>query len=294
MDCAALASPEMVARFLAFGSWLVGEVGPKKAALRIHRHLPFFIAVDRKWAGFPDYLDLVTHFGPRALRRAELPMRWLVGSGLIVVDKQQKEDASEGRRIAATVNVLAPGSPERNLLVQYRDHRFLAFAEGSTSLRSVRLSLFPAAALLQKGVEAGLFPPNQDLLCTYLDKKPGQRAAVSGFVRFLREVVGVDIFMPEKNPGLARRRRRHHLEAQLKVLLEDSGDSPAIERRWVRVALEYFHGLPSRSAKRIKNDDILVERGGLSVPLDGKEYWIPARSAETRRKAEGVATKKVV
>jgi hypothetical protein len=67
----------MAGHFDSFGHWLGQKVGGHKAALTIHRYLPFFMDIERQWRTIPDYHVLLNHFGTQHLRRVLLPMRWM-------------------------------------------------------------------------------------------------------------------------------------------------------------------------------------------------------------------------
>lgn len=276
-DCAAFSLPWMARHFEAFSHWLMVWVGVHKAALTIHRYLPFFMEVERNWKGFPEFTVLLTHFGAAKLRRVLLPMRWMEEAGLVVPDVAAKAADSERRRIAIILEQFAKGTKERTLLEGY--YRVLMDNMNSCKmrLRSVRLALSPVAALLRKAGEIERIPPNQGVLDIYLAKIPGQRAAISGFVRYLREVHGVKITLPKANPARAQRQRRKKLEAELLALMKEGGDNKESKRRWLSVALAYFHGLNKHIGLMVKDADIVQVDDGLSVTWNNEIYWLPIR-----------------
>ena len=104
IDCAAFSLPGMAAHFKTFGTWLRQKVGEHKAALTIHRYLPFFMEIERQWKTIPGYAELLEHFGAARLRRVLLPMRWFEENGFIVPDNAAKAEDSDRRSIAATLN----------------------------------------------------------------------------------------------------------------------------------------------------------------------------------------------
>lgn len=276
MDCATFSVPQMATYFAAFGRWLGTRVDEHKAAMTINRYLPFFIEIERQWKAIPEFSTLLAHFGTQQLRRVLLPMRWMEDNGYIVSDAVAKEEDSDRRRITATLDKYQRGSRERAILEGYLKALTLEMKAGNTTLRSVRLALTPAAALLQiaKGIDR--VPPDQKALNAYLEKTPGQRAAISGFVTYLRDTHGVDISLPRPDLGKAQRNRRKKLEAEMLALMREQGEEEELRRRWLTVALAYFHGLPKKVGRNIQSVNIGGdEEGDLTVTWNGQRYWIP-------------------
>jgi len=274
MDSAAIAVQPMANLFVQFGDWLGSAVGVHKAAITVHRYLEFFLELGGQWGGLPSYLDLLTHFGANGLRRFELPMRFLVEKGLVVVDPEARLDDSERRRVESVINGLVAGSQERKILEAYRLRLLEKVDTGVTTLRSLRLALVPAAGLLLYASGQGRMPPGQKELEGYLKQSPGQRAALSGFVNFLNQYYGPGIALPPMD-GRASRLRRKKLEAELLALMQEGGEGEEFRRRWLSVALAYFHGLPRSVGRNIHDDNLLSEGYGIQVTLKEKIYWIP-------------------
>lgn len=276
MDCAALSSSAMTAHFDAFANWLHTEVGENKAARTVHRYLPFFMEIERQWNGLPEYSVLLAHFGTAKLRRVLLPMRWMEETGLVVPNQAEKANDSDRRRIAAALGKFAKGSKEQTLLEGYYNALIEDLKAGKTTLHSIRLALSPAAALLHKAGEMSRMPPVQCTLDTYLTKTPGQRAAISGFVRYLRDAHGVEIALPKVDPDRARQQRRKELKAELLALMREGGDSDEFKQRWLSIALAYFHGLDKSIGLAVGDTHLLQADGGLAIALNNLIYWLPA------------------
>lgn len=276
MDCAAFSSPEMAAHFETFGRWLRQAVGEHKGALTIHRYLLFFTDIERQWGAIPDYQVLLAHFGAAKLRQVLLPMRWMEETGLVAPDDAAKAEDSDRRRIAATIDKISAGSKERAIIDGYYTSLMEHLKESKTTIRSIRLALSPAAALLLMAGEMERIPPDQDVLDTYLAKTPGQRAAVSGFVRHLREQHGADIALPKVDSDGAHRGRRKALEAEVMALMKQGGDGDKFRRRWLSVALAFFHGLPRKVGKTVPDENVSTSDGGVVVVWANRQYWVPS------------------
>lgn len=275
MCCAALSSKTMRLHFEAYAKWLASEVGERKAAVTINRFLPFFLGIERKWGVIPSYEALLEQFGAAKLRSALLPVTWLAAAGLVVLDDIAKALDSERRRIAAIMTTFPKGTKASELLTGYHNALLKRVGTAKTTLRSARLALSPAAALLRKAAFMNRMPPDQTALDTYLVKAPGQRAAISGFVRHLCDTNGAKLLLPTSDPLKAIGRRRRKLELEFRALMQENGDGPQALRKWVSVGLAYFHGLNKSAGRTVGEGDVLQLKGGLIVSCLGNDYWLP-------------------
>lgn len=255
LNLAVFSKPGMANHFKVFCTWLEQEVGVHKAALTINRYVPFFMAVDQQWGEIPGYRELLGHFGTAGLRKVLLPVRWMESAGLIVVDVEAKQDESERRRIEVLLAKLKAGSPERKMLEGYHGSLKADLAGREITLRSVRLALTPAVGMLELAIEKEI-SPGQPLLKAFLDRVPGQRAAVSGFVGYLRNTLGIPVVLPKLDKKKAEQRRKKQLEAEMLALMRVADDSEEFRRKWLSVALAYFHGLPREVGLNLKPEDI--------------------------------------
>lgn len=271
MDLAAFSVVETRDAFGEFGRWLESKVGAHKAALTVHRYLPFFVAIEARWKQIPEYAELLGRFGAEGLRLVRLPMRWLRETYGIEPDSGAREADSEQRRIQALAEALPSGSRAAMVLADYQRALMSKFDAGRISLRSVRLALRPAVSLLLAADPCGNNLPDQRVVDRYLLSTPGQRAAATGFIRFLptdgalRLAARVD----RKRAQLARRRA---LEREIMSLTRRPEEGEAFERRWIAVGIVYFH-----DTKTSKVAAAVVTHGdeGLWVETDGERYFLP-------------------
>ena len=267
--------PEMQTAFGELGEWLLSEVGENKAAISIHKYLPFFVEIEKRFGKIPGYADLLAHFGAESLRRVRLPMSWLKEKRNIVPDVQAREEDSVRRQIDAIVASIPIGSPASKTLTDYQDRLVKRLAAGKSSLRSVRLALRPAASLLLLADKTGAKLPDQTTLDRYLVEAPGQKAAITGFVNFLNEQHGLAL-VSTVNVKQVSEVRRKKLEAELIALVRNGGEGEDFRRRWLSLALAYFHGLPKGVGKTLKDQNIVVTEGnGVTVSWNDANYWIP-------------------
>ena len=278
-DCGAFSSSTLTEYFQAFGTWLIQRVGGQKAALTIHGYLEFFLEIERKWQGIPDYETLVRHFSAGGLRRYLLPMRWMEASRLVTPDAAKREADSDQRRIQASLDKFPEESRERTILNGYYEYLMQRVEKSATTLRSVRLAISPAASLLAFVDVMDRMPPDQKALDGFLRQTPGQRAALSGFVKYLREKHGVEMTLLKNDPHRAYRKRRKKLEAEMLTLMHEAGNDRERKRRWLCLALAYFHDLPLKTGQSVSDKDITADENGMTIRIGGGGHWIPRPNA---------------
>lgn len=275
LDEAGLSSSQFVQLFRDFAMWLLAQVPVQKAALTIHGYFPFFYEMEKRWGKVPLYSQLLIHFTAEGLRRVRLPMRWLSETAQVVVDAQEREDASDLRRIAVIVASIPSGTPAGRALAAYSSELQSKAATGRIAIRTVRLALRPAASLLAACDESGFQLPCQAALDLYLLNAPGQKASITGFVSFMnsRHTANLVIRVDEQKTRLLRRRR---LEAELVTLLEDERRDGDFKTEWISISLAYFHGLPRRLGANLKRIAVSNDGdGNFSILWNGKTYLVP-------------------
>ena len=196
-------------------------------------------------------------------------------AGLVVVDADTRETDSERRRIEAILNRLPAGSEAAVILGGYHATLRARGSAGKCTLRSVRLALSPAAGLLEMAAAGRGLPPGQRTLEAFLRQSPGQQAAVSSFVTYLRRAYGTDLAFPRRSARQRQKERRAKLLPELLAMMRDAGGTEAVDRRWLRIALQYFHDLPARAGKNTADDDVATDAGGITVRVKNQSYWIP-------------------
>ena len=278
MNRAAFTAPVMADHFERFGAWLAVTVGDNKAAITVNRYLSFFLEIEKVWKAIPDYNRLIAHFSAEGLRRVRLPMRWMQETGLVVKDVAVQAKNSEKRQITGMLKALEGDPAGLRILKGYHDTLLVEAKAGKLSLRSVRLAMAPAKALLLEIQKMGLEKPDQRTMDEYLAKVPGQRAGLTGFVRYLREAHSADVVVPKAKDGAAQKVRQRKLEQEMLAMMREGGEGEEFLRRWVSVGLAYFHGLPRKVGRAVDVETLEAERDGVFVILRGGPYWVPLLS----------------
>ena len=265
---------------LAFGQyteWLSGEAALKATVRRLPEHVQFFEALDKAgdepWTGE----FLLRHFGTAQLRRFELPVRWLEQQRGVVLCAEDKKTEAESRRAAAAVDGVPQGTLARTLIDEFSSALSSRVSNGDLSPRSMRMALRPAIALLANEDPTGARVPGQKALDRYLERVPGQRAAISTFIGFLKANHGAELKLPAKpRPGGATVRKQ--LEKQIVALVTRPDEATRLTERWLPLGLRYFHHLSAAQAKSIcQAAEVRYDQDGVHVVFEGQTYWLPAR-----------------
>lgn len=263
--------------FAEFSVWLPTQSSAQRAALKLAKHVEFFELLDsvsdQAWTGE----FLLERFGPAVLRRYELPVRWLQLSGGVAMPAEDKERAADARRVRRAASSMPEGTVARQLLEAFEQELVRRRDAGKLTERSMRLACRPAVALLVEEDPHGCRLPTQAALDRYIASTPGQRAAMSTFVGFLRRCRGIELHLPAKRGAGSSAAGRKALEKQIAALMAPSVDRKRIAKRWVPLALRYFHHVSVSDAKTLcARSTVTPSAGGLVLSCEGQDYWIPA------------------
>jgi hypothetical protein len=261
--------------FMAFAAWLPTQGSAQRAAMKLARHVEFFEMLDGggddAWTGE----FLLKRFGTATLRRYELPVRWLQSQGGVNLPAEDKAREADTRRLRTALALAPEGIVARELLEAFERELRRRHDAGKLTARSMRLAFRPAVALLAAEDPQGARAPTQAALERYLAETPGQRAALSTFLGFLRSSRGIELRLPAKSTvGSALNRKA--LEEQIADLMASPVDFGRIAKRWAPLALRYFHHLSATEAKKIcAGSRAQPSAGGTVLHFQGQDYWIP-------------------
>lgn len=268
-----MTTPRARDAFMAFSTWLLqDEKGIERRTRRLREHAQFFVALDRladePWTGE----FLLKHFTTAALRQYELPVKWVeIHSGNALSD-EDKRRAANLRRVREAGDRLAAGTLARQVIEAFAGELIKRHEAGQLSAQSARLALRPAISLLEQEDPDGRRLPGQAALESYLGKVPGQRAAVSTFLGFLKANHRLELRLPAKQTSSAARKR---LEEQIATMVRDQRP---VDKRWIVLALRYFHHLSAAEAQAIHAAASSVDTSeGIELRTDSGVYWVPKR-----------------
>ncbi|MBL8805319.1 MAG: hypothetical protein JNN22_00620, partial [Rhodospirillales bacterium] len=194
---AGLKSPKHRSDLEEFAGWIAEKSGPASAAIKLRKYLALFIEIGEKWGDIPSYEDLITHFGPSVVQKNLVLFRWLRQSGRVTENKEFRTRETEKQLVSRLLGSFVDQSDAGALIHTYHGH----LLEGRPKQpRSIRLALSPAAAFLKFIGGKSRETLTQQNLDKFLLEKPGQRAALTGFVNFLRREFKYDLSIKKLGP----------------------------------------------------------------------------------------------
>lgn len=255
--------------------WAVAHTDAKRLCLAMKRHVDFFVILDRHPGAAWDGAFLLDVLGTSGLRRYELPMRWLQLTHQIEISQVAKLGNAEAHRSRQLLETLPPGSMARSMFQAFYDELHERVTAGKIKARTMRMALRPALSMLVAASPQGEVPPDQKALDSLLHKAPGQRAAASTFIGFLRSRYGIEL-VSRVQPARTHAATRSRLGTTLALLANtDKRDAKAMEL-WMLTALRYFHRLTKRQALEVrKNATAVGLDDGMELRVDDSVYWIP-------------------
>ena len=57
--------------------------------------------------------------------------------------------------------------------------------------------------------------------------------------------------------------------------MQEASSGGIVSKRWVQLALQYFHDLPARAGEKLAEGDLMTEAEGVTIQIDEQRYWIP-------------------
>lgn len=256
--------------------WALETVEPKRLCLSLNRHADFFAELDKDsdvdWS--PEFL--LRRLGPAILRKYELPARWVQIRGSFSLSPEDKVDSAELRRVSQMLLAVPSGTLASQLLQEFFAELQVKVSQGDLKLRSARMAMRPAVSLLYHSSQTWQSMPDQSALNKLLHDSPGQKAACSTFLGFLRRNHGLNLIV---SPTLHRTKNdaRRRLGEYLAKVGTSAQRDASFDREWQLTCLRYFHHLSKLQAVSILKDSAKSSvRDGQEITKDGKTWWIPS------------------
>lgn len=270
-----LSSGRLRQSFLDYTVWASNSVDPKRLSLTIRRHVEFFLTLDKDPKNEWSSEFLLQTFGTHGLRKFELPVRWVQEAHGVELTESDKLTAAELQKAKNLLEKVPPETVAGRVLVEFFDRMTLKLKGAKVQPRSVRLAIRPAVSLLSLADPHWNTMPNQAALDKLLSQTPGQRAAVSTFLGFLKRRFGIEL-TSKAFPAKQATDRRKRLGEELAKMARSTERDSEYEHRWNVSALAYFHHLSLADAKKLLKVATISPSGdGHEVIAESGNYWIP-------------------
>lgn len=260
--------------------WLEDRVGTNKAALYINKHTHFFIKTEELWTDtIPTVEQLLAVLRTSGLRKFELVTYWLDEVHHIKATLEDKNFCSQQDQIEKLILSLPQSSTAYDAIMSYKSELDIKMKDGKTTIRSIKLAIKPAVALMHYVCASGATLPNLDHVKTYLIDFFGQAAALTGFINFLNKKFDTSIdYVTFKKSKFLNKKRKQNLEKEIIDLIEKELTNKKYLLDWARNGLRYFHNMSYLESLKIKWDMITEIDDGYAILFQGQSYWLPKNS----------------
>jgi hypothetical protein len=261
--------------FSSYVSWAVAHTDAKRLCLALVRHAEFFTTLDQHPDAVWDEAFVLRVFGTSRLRKYELPIRWLQDQHALALTPQAKQENAEIQTSRKLVQSLPVGSVGGSVLQAFFDELHARVDKGSIKVRTMRMALRPAVSLLLTASPEGVEMPNQAALNDMLRSTPGQRAAVSTFLGFLKTRYAIAL-VAHQSASHRLARTREKLGAQLAEIANSIRRDAKARLLWDVTALRYFHRLTRVHALEIvKTATRKALPDGDELHVESQTFWLP-------------------
>lgn len=261
--------------YVQYIEWLENKVGANKAALYISKHTHFFVQTESLWNdSVPTAHQLLVALRSSGLRKFELVVLWLHEQLGIQIPVDKKNDVSEIDQLEKLIASLPQPSLGFETISAYKKQLENKIIRGKTSIRSARLAIKPAVALMMHMNQGCDQLPNLKNVKSYLAEYSGQAAALTGYINFLNENYDTSIdYLALKKSEFLNQKQKENLERVIVKLASLNDPENVLE--WVKVGLQYFHQLSYVEVLKVTFEMILKEDSGITVLYRGQSYWLP-------------------
>lgn len=264
--------------------WLEDKVGANKAALYVNKHTHFFIKTEELWTDtIPTAEQLLAVLRTSGLRKFELVTYWLDEVHHIKAALEDKDFCSQQDQIEKLILSLAQPSTAYDVVMSYKGELDIKMKDGKTSIRSIKLAIKPAVALMHYVCASGAILPNLDHVKAYLIDFSGQAAALTGFINFLNKNFDTSIdYLAFKKSKNFNKKRKNKVEKEIIQLMDKPLYNKEDVLNWVKNGLRYFHNVSYVESLKVKFEMITETDDGYAILLQNHSYWLPKNILDSK------------
>ena len=259
--------------FEEYVNWIGERYDPKVTALRINEDAGFLADVASLGSDIPRPSAFIEAFPPAILRRHLVVSAFLAEEFGLRVSDQEKSDAVERNRIKALIAHSSSRSSAERALHDFHADLMRSCDEGKVKPRTVRLYMQAAVGLVKLGLKSERDVIDSAMLRRYLRQRPGQRASLFRFAKYLGLRLASD---PHPTLEASVRKRA---KAVLRALASKETLDLADRMSWNTAALEVYHSMSEIEAQEVLRNATLSEDGIIvRIESKGNRYVIPHHS----------------
>ncbi|MGJ0495030.1 hypothetical protein [Aliarcobacter cryaerophilus] len=251
--------------FISFSKWLLQKRDSNFASLKIQHYFKYFFMLDELALNLkrvPTYDEIISNFTVATTREYLLVTSFLDEQNIININFEAKEKQANLDMINKYLDNFQKGSKNKTIIEDYYKFLLEKLEQNKTTIRSIRLALTPAIKFLEYCENFKNNKPSTFLLEGYLWLYSGQKAAITGFINFLRNEKKIDVSLINIKPF--KFKKTSTSKTILKQRLLDLMRLPKIpqnkEQLYYRTLIGYLHDIevPTNlfiSINNIKNNE---------------------------------------
>ncbi len=260
-------NPEVFELYSHYSKWLLNRRGAPFASRQIIRDFEIFEFLEdwmnnnNKWPSYYEYAHVLT---VSKTRKHLLATTFLDEYGVFSISERTKSEIGNLNTIDRLIKKISINSALRPYIDGYYKIMQDQYNSGKTSARSFRLAITPAVSMLELGLSQRKIQPDNELIKQYLWLHYGQRAAITGFINYLKrsklniEIPPLDSFRFIK-PKESKIRLKQQLIQNLRQINADRST-------YIKVGIQYFHN--------IKIPDEIKPILSISTTSDSKWFYL--------------------
>lgn len=269
--------------FELFCKWLEkrrGGEGVVFVATHILKYLDYFIELDKLALELnqrPSYRQVVKRFSVAKTRKYLLVSIFLNDLNIIPINNNIKEEYSNLGMIDRLLGKFRNDAIYENIILNYYSY-LLQKQKNKASIRSIRLALGQAVALIAWCEHFSLKHPTNELLYGFLWHSPGRRAGLTGFINYLNHNLQLDLVLPSDNELIFIRPCESNKYLKIKLLssLRAIRCNNAYEGKVLEIAIAYLHGIRIPKYVWLQKSSIKKNKKGyIYIKLLKKELYLP-------------------
>jgi len=267
--------------FYDFSTWLSIRRGLLFASTHIQNYQAYFLAIDNlceKLERIPTYKEIVEKFSVAKTRSNLLVTLFLNEKKIVLVDKKIQEEYANIDMINRYLESFKKETYHYRVIKEYYHKLYNKLENKRTTIRSIRLALTPAVKFLNYCENFTEFKPNMTMLNAYLWYYSGQKAAITGFINFLKKDFKLNLSIHKtdkiifKNPNMSKEQLKQRLINLLRFDRRLKNNS----KNLLKIAIGYLHGVDVPDNVFIDIKDIKIDsHKNYFIHMAGYNFYIP-------------------
>lgn len=262
--------------WMGFSEWLIAENYVSKALAKLPSYAVTLAKVGRELGDGeePSNAHLASALSASDLQQSGLLACYLGSVGVLTSDNTERAGWSDAKRIAAAVVAVRrePWGCEIDKFAAY-----LAKPDRAISIRTQRLYVRSAVALMEFAEVDRVAKVTEEKLAAFVRRRPGHRASLSAWLRFLKETHNISLALPKKRLPKLRSMKSQVDEVGTLLTALGSTKSPRAQMAFLAKLLSLLYAMPLETVLRLSSGEIVDSEDGLAIKFGNNLLSLDSR-----------------